>query len=691
MTKAYLEAYTDCDAQPEYKVKAQSAEESPEKEIITENALTFTQYSNQPGLPEVEDCSSSVIPDVVETEEGTRKVIVSDPVSMTKYLFDNYRLSLYSYLNKCRRDGTLSKMIGMEVLNKVFNREAVNFTEVKYWRIDRENFYTDVAVELKIMSAYGPFTWNGFIEIWCSFEGDFSISIDDLCESVDRKGFDPLSPFLVPYFTNKRVDEVAEELWREHIPKALSDPKERDAKKLAKSMGLEVKHYDIYEHEGVKGIIFFAEDDLLVGEDRFEYDENGNKQSIKACKPDKKRIPANTIVINTNKIKKDYSEFHIFHECVHNEFHYLFFRLQRMGNSDPRRMKTKEIIIGKDEEVKDEMYFMEKQANRGAYGLMTPATDTRERILAECGKVKIYRHFGEKFEKAGKALGIALHLPHFHVRARMIQLGFIEAKGSLNYAERRLIRPFAFNIDSWRESEHTYVVERSAVMDICRSDDTLNKIMENGDYIYAEGHVVRNEPKFVKKKGNDYILTDLANAHVDDCCLRFVRRYKQENIGQFVYDRMYFDADYLKQTQFYLSDIMNQAQLDELEAKRKYRAEFPDNFREAVKMLLKKNKISIERLSEILLMDRVTLSRWLDEPKRYRNEDFLTLLSLIFKLPDWISALLFKRAHYQLDEDDKRHCAIQHILRVQSEDGIEAANEYLTKNNLAPLSVEGIE
>ena len=28
-----------------------------------------------------------------------------------------------------------------------------------------------------------------------------------------------------------------------------------------------------------------------------------------------------------------------------------------------------------------------------------------------------------------------------------------------------------------KQSEHTYVVERSAVMDICRSDDTLNKIM----------------------------------------------------------------------------------------------------------------------------------------------------------------------------------------------------------------------
>ena len=41
-----------------------------------------------------------------------------------------------------------------------------------------------------------------------------------------------------------------------------------------------------------------------------------------------------------------------------------------------------------------------------------------------------------------------------------------------------------------------------------------------------------------------------------------------------------------------------------------------------------------------------------------------------------------------LDEDDKRHNALLHILRVQTENGIEAANDYLIKNKLEPLSIE---
>lgn len=650
----------------------------------------YERYPSQLGLPEVEDCSSPVVPDLAEPGEGKKKVVVSDPVSMTKVLFDNYRLPMYSYLNRLRRNGVLSSVVGARVLNGVFNHEVVSFPSVTYWRIDRENFYADVAVTLKLQTSLGPMEWKGFMELWCSFDGDFSVSFENLSEKPEREGYDLLSPFLVPYFTNKRVDEVAEELWRDYIPAAVNDPKARKAVDLATRMGLRVEYYDIYEHRGVKGIIFFAEDELIVGEDRYVKDENGELQLVKTGNPMKVTIPAGTIVINTNKIKKDYSEFHIFHECIHNEFHYLFFRLQQMGNNDPRKMKTKEIIVDKDEEVKDEIYFIEKQANRGAYGLMMPITHTRQMIAAECGKVKDYRHAGEKYEIAGKAISRTLGFPHFHVRARLIQLGYIEAKGALNYADKKMIRPFAFNLDAWRESIHTYVVDENTVQGISRGNEDLKAIMDSGDYVYAEGHVVRNEPKFVTKKGEDYILTDLANGHVDDCCLRFVRKYKQENIGQYVYGRMYCDTDYLRQTQFYLSDLMNQEQLDELEAKKRYKKEFPAEFKEAVKTLVKKNGMSLERLAGELNVDRVTFGRWLDDPRRYRNEDFLTILALIFKLPDWISELLFKRARFQLDEDDRRHNALQHILRVQSEDGIEAANEYLKKNHLDPLSIDRV-
>ena len=66
------------------------------------------------------------------------------------------------------------------------------------------------------------------------------------------------------------------------------------------------------------------------------------------------------------------------------------------------------------------------------------------------------------------------------------------------------------------------------------------------------------------------VLTDWANAHVDECCLRFVRVFVQQNVGKYVFGRMYYDADYVKQTQFYLDDLINKEHLDELDAKYRY-------------------------------------------------------------------------------------------------------------------------
>ena len=45
-------------------------------------------------------------------------------------------------------------------------------------------------------------------------------------------------------------------------------------------------------------------------------------------------IPANTIVINENRVEEQYEDFPIFHECYHYEKHYKAFRLQKLTSSD---------------------------------------------------------------------------------------------------------------------------------------------------------------------------------------------------------------------------------------------------------------------------------------------------------------------------------------------------------------------
>ena len=728
--------------------------------------------------PEAEDCSIDIIPDVTkpgavptgswEKSEGSIKstcgrLLVPDVVSMTKYLCSNHRLIIYSYLNQCLKDGSLSKTAKLDIRDTWLNRKSCELTEFSYWKIDRISFYTDVLVTLHLKTGRGTVTWQGTVAIWCSFEeeeeavkeeggswsfykkegdDDFIYMVEELVPNVpDRSEFVRLSPFLVPYYKNAKVDEVAEHIWARFLPEALSDPEMRDALTLAKRMGLSIWYLPVHRHKKINSILFFKADTIELLE------EGSRPETV----PQAIRIPANTIVINTNAIRQEYSSFDIFHECIHYEEHYLFYCLQKLNSNDVTKVPSIEIdpeeesarkLAGPDDTGirehsgttadktvfpdgkntgssaegdqkkdqsaqkkawKDPIYFMEKQANRGASALMMPASDTRSRILDESIKAqetirktmgRPSRHLGELYEEVGKQLSKKLGVPHFRIRARFIQLGYVEAKGSLNYVEKKLIQPFAFEPDSWQEPTHTFNIDRRTLQNLMIANEDLRKVMESKRYVYADGHVVRNGSRFLELKKDwmgldNLVLSDWANRHVDECCLRFVRVYMQEGIGQYVFGRMYYDAEFVARTRFYIDDFLNREKIgdiDDIEARMLYKQRFPKKFAEAFQFLRVANGTKMIEMADALGLTEQQLRRWLDMPTKYRNEDFLTAVALVLELPDWISRLLFKRAGLVLDDENARHVALDHILRAQSCDGIPAANSYLERHNLSALT-----
>lgn len=726
--------------------------------------------------PEAEDCSIDIIPDVTKPgavptgswEKGAIKstcgrLLVPDVISMTKYLCSNHRLIIYSYLNQCLKDGSLAKTAKLDIRDTWLNRKSCELTEFSYWKIDRISFYTDVLVTLHLKTGRGTVTWQGTVAIWCSFEeeeeagkeeggswsfykkeGDdgFIYMVEELVPDVpDRSEFVRLSPFLVPYYKNARVDEVAEHIWARFLPEALSDPEMRDALTLAKRMGLSIWYLPVHKHKKINSILFFKADTIELLE------EGSRPETV----PQAIRIPANTIVINTNAIRQEYSSFDIFHECIHYEEHYLFYCLQKLNSNDVTKVPSIEIDPEegsarkpagpddagirehsgttvdktdspdgkntdssaegdqkKDQSAqkktwKDPIYFMEKQANRGASALMMPASDTRSRILEESITAqetirrtlgRPSRHLGELYEEVGKQLSKKLGVPHFRIRARFIQLGYVEAKGSLNYVEKKLIQPFAFEPDSWQEPTHTFNIDRRTLQNLMIANEDLRKVMESKRYVYADGHVVRNGSRFLELKKDwmgldNLVLSDWANRHVDECCLRFVRVYMQEGIGQYVFGRMYYDAEFVARTRFYIDDFLNREKIgdiDDIEARMLYKQRFPKKFAEAFQFLRVANGTKMIEMADALGLTEQQLRRWLDMPTKYRNEDFLTAVALVLELPDWISRLLFKRAGIVLDDENARHVALDHILRAQSCDGIPAANNYLERHNLSALT-----
>ena len=216
------------------------------------------------------------------------------------------------------------------------------------------------------------------------------------------------------------------------------------------------------------------------------------QRTYQAKYPDPEHIMGNAIVVNQNLPSWKYSGYNVFHECYHYEEHYSFYRLQKMASNDPRKVEMKELVVDDGHEPNDPIYFMEKQANRGASALMMPASSTRRLIERYSHEVGSHRHSGELYEAIGKKMWYDLMVPYFRIRTRMIQLGYIQAKGALNYVDRELIQPFAFDLDAWREEQHTFVIDRGTVDLLYKKNDDFRAVMDSGNFIYADGHIVRN-------------------------------------------------------------------------------------------------------------------------------------------------------------------------------------------------------
>ena len=150
---------------------------------------------------------------------------------------------------------------------------------------------------------------------------------------------------------------------------------------------------------------------------------------------------------------------------------------------------------------------------------------------------------------------------------------------------------------------------------------------------------------------------------------------------------MFYDPEYVKRTLFFLDDLINKQQMDELDAKMAYKEKFPRTFVDAFDMLMKKSGETRETMAAKLHITEKTLREWLSDPDKKISRDFVVTISLMWKLPDWISNLMIDRGMVYIRENDRRHQALEYIRTVLWDRGIEEANKYLTSKGLSPLSI----
>ncbi len=517
---------------------------------------------------------------------------------------------------------------------------------------------------------------------WENIETDVSYGYySKTSEEYWAKTMWKLDDYLVPVFTKAMIEEEAWLLHCRHFPERSETPeeirREFDAYEMARRMGLEVKSLPLHGKKSTKGLLFFCEDRVQIDTDL----------------PDGKKgtewvdVPGDCIVLNTNAMHKDEYQLEVFHECIHYEWHYMFYRLQEMHINDLRKLKKTPIDKQHQRRAKVSIDYLEHQARWGSFALMMPLPVMTPLVADLIEKYKpSSRHAGDMFSRIIRTIHTDRSHAIFRIRARLIQMGYVEAKGALNYVDGKYIAPFAFSRRN-SEGNYTFVIDRKGIAKEYRENPAFREQIRTGQYVYVDGHICVNSPEYVMQTSQGPRLTAWAEAHVDECCLRFQSIYIQNEVSEYEFGRLACDEEYNKH---YLNYVDPEGKLSVGAAYRQIRTflnGLPSGFFAALDFLRLEKKMTQEKLEEVSGVSAKKIARERKKTKWSLSRDEVIGLCIGLNMPPWLSQEMLKRAHVALDDKDPTDMMYSMILELHFMDKITDIQQLLRSEGCEELEL----
>ena len=321
--------------------------------------------------------------------------------------------------------------------------------------------------------------------------------------------------------------------------------------------------------------------------------------------------------------------------------HKMFYMLQRMHNNDIAQLgRWKPVTVKK--EKRSPIEWLEWQARLGSQCLQLPRGLLR-RCVEEELKTILGAHMGVKLERIGKYLAREFTVCNYQVRNRMIQIGYPEARGSLNYVDTGYIEPFCFNRDECHRGQTFVISPKELLKEYARNED-FRRIIDTGNYIYADGHACINSPEYVVKECGKLKLTQWANQNVDKCCLRFSRVYHRDKETHYVVGRLNSDDEYnSKSLAFCISNRFDDA-IRKAEEIAQLLQDLPNGFGGTLKAHMKRQKISVEKLAEMAHLSVSTIERFRSGKCETYALDKVAAICVALHLPEEYSSDLMRKA-----------------------------------------------
>lgn len=323
------------------------------------------------------------------------------------------------------------------------------------------------------------------------------------------------------YLYEDRMDEYAEDFLRRNYPKALLQYMAIDPLEVVDAMKLKMYYAPLGEK--IFGKTYFGEETVTV----YENNDFIHKKEVQIT------TTPGTILINPDVYfmrNIGTANNTIIHECVHWDRHKRAFELQSILEGGAKHISC-EIVEGEYNGIgpnESALKWMEWQANQLAPRILMPAKTTKwlfNKYLAEEHTSNPHRRYAETLQETVGRVANYFQVSLLAAKLRLFELGFKEVEGVFVYCDGMMLPPYAFHKDVL-DKNHSFVVDEENLLRALVTNNRLMELYCKGAIVYANSMLCFNDPKYITLNENSqYILTDYALEHADECCFIFKRKY----------------------------------------------------------------------------------------------------------------------------------------------------------------------
>lgn len=508
-----------------------------------------------------------------------------------------------------------------------------------------------------------PCRQNCWFETVILNEGDALIAQNPLAIRMDRFLLPLLQEEDYPYLANwilTRYDMIGE---REAL----------NAERLAERMGLKRLHGR------------FAETDVM-GEIYFNYGHTAMIDPDTGETREMKVGPCTILLNETACVSRGAYNVTLLHECAHHLLATKHFLLQMMCDSRRCsylcRKRTRERSMTK--EVLSPIDIMEIQANKLPGYLQIEEKNGRAKTTALLASYsgqelrKMSRLIRDMAEIYGTTQAVA--------RARLQALGFREVSGVYQSANGRMIPAYVSDL----ENGQTYTIDHIDALREYLSNETFRAMLDSGDYVYAEGHFCRNEPRYIKVDGTgNRALSSYAREHMAECCLTFEVIYGKKGSRQ---GGVLQKGHIGKREVRYVGRGGESPVTEEGET---FRRQIADEYRMATMLqvsfndmlvrLMSMKKVTIARLAEDTGLSDETIKNMRNDPNRHFSIESIVAICIALHLSPDISWQLIESSPAKFMSSEEM-IAYRYVLHHCYQQKVGEVNRFLVEAGYRPLT-----